>query len=386
MLIKGLVLFIGLATFDLEAKWQVSPALDLGTRLYDSIEGKKDITADPQLWIEFDYENSENGLESRFKPIVNLGATNDSIPNFDIQELYIRKAIDNWQITAGMNTLFWGVAESRHLVDIVNQRIPIRSLEGEEKLGEFVGQLDYFTENGQWSLLSLPLFRERDFALPEQRFSMQKEINTSQFVGLSKQNRSSFLIRYASVLDDWDLGTYFFQGLDRLPAFDKAYQSTVIYSELKQWAIDAQYTSDTWLGKLEAVHRHHSYGGKSWAYTLGAEYYFYGIHESNKDLSMLFELHRDTDAKMRENQVYRNASFAGTRLAWNDTSATTLLIGALIDNSGDSIAIKSEFETRIYNQLSLDVEVRLFLKQRPYQPLYQYKNDDFVEVRLTYYL
>ncbi|TMP20465.1 hypothetical protein CWB99_24310, partial [Pseudoalteromonas rubra] len=67
---------------------------------------------------------------------------------------------------------------------------------------------------------------------------------------------------------------------------------------------------------------------------------------SSKDLSLLLELHRDTDAEARENQIYRNSSFVGSRLAWNDTDATTLLLGALIDNGGDSIAIKGEFETR----------------------------------------
>ncbi|TLX51329.1 hypothetical protein CWC31_06855 [Pseudoalteromonas ruthenica] len=373
-------------------QWQITPAVELGARQYNGesarVQQTHNFAWDPRLWLELDYRSRASGIQAHIKPVVTVAATNSALPEWDLQEAYLQKTFYNWQLSAGMNTVFWGVAESRHLVDIVNQRIPARNFEGEEKLGELLVQVDYFTENGTLSLLSMPWFRSRDYSQPDERFSLPVAISQERFVGLSEHTRESLALRYATVLDDWDVGAYFFHGLDKTPAFEitEQGQGQAIYSALQQWGLDAQYTSERWLGKLEAVHRNHDYGGSSWAYTLGGEYYFYGVAGSSIDLSLLLELHRDTDAEARENQIYRNSSFVGSRLAWNDTDATTLLLGALIDNGGDSIAIKGEFETRIHSQLSLDIEARMFVEQQPQQPLYLYRDDDFIEVRLTYYL
>ena len=210
--------------------------------------------------------------------MVTVAATNSALPEWDLQEAYLQKTFYNWQLSAGMNTVFWGVAESRHLVDIVNQRIPARNFEGEEKLGELLVQVDYFTENGTLSLLSMPWFRSRDYSQPDERFSLPVAISQERFVGLSEHTRESVALRYATVLDDWDVGAYFFHGLDKTPAFEitEQGQGQAIYSALQQWGLDAQYTSDRWLGKLEAVHRNHDYGGNSWAYTLEEDITFMG--------------------------------------------------------------------------------------------------------------
>lgn len=101
-------------------------------------------------------------------------------------------------------------------------------------------------------------------------------------MGQSKQDRESFVLRYSGVWDDWDIGGYFFHGLDRKPAFELANGQGFIanYSQLDQVALDVQYTASRWLGKGEAVYRDHVLGGKSWAYVIGGEYYFYGVAAS----------------------------------------------------------------------------------------------------------
>lgn len=373
-------------------QWNFTSGVDLGIRQYNPDAAREQQTdnfeLDPSVFFELDYADQYTGVSASILPVLTLGADNSAVPQFDMRELYLAKEFEHFQLKVGMNTLFWGVAESRHLVDIVNQQVVVRNLDGEQKLGELIFQYDYFIDNGTLSLLYLPYFRPQDYSKPDDRLSLPLEVIEENYVGQSKQDRETFVLRYSGVWDDWDLGGYFFHGLDRKPAYELAEKKGFIanYSQLDQVALDVQYTASRWLGKGEAVYRDHALGGTSWAYVIGGEYYFYGIVAGDKDLSLLAELHRDTDSTARSNQIYRNASFLGARLAWNDIDDTSFLAGALVDNNGDSWAIKAEYETRLSSQLSLDVEARLFLEQAEDHLFYLYRDDDFIEVRLTYYL
>ncbi|HHH47651.1 MAG TPA: hypothetical protein ENK51_01995, partial [Gammaproteobacteria bacterium] len=59
----------------------------------------------------------------------------------DIRELNWLKASDNWELRAGIGKVFWGVTESQHLVDIINQTDFVENLDGEDKLGQPMIQL-----------------------------------------------------------------------------------------------------------------------------------------------------------------------------------------------------------------------------------------------------
>ena len=61
----------------------------------------------------------------------------DSARNLiDIQELSWIRVGEDWELRAGVRKVFWGVTESRHLVDVINQLDFTEGLDGEEKLGQ----------------------------------------------------------------------------------------------------------------------------------------------------------------------------------------------------------------------------------------------------------
>ncbi len=60
----------------------------------------------------------------------------DGRSRVDFRELSYRKAWRDWELAVGFREVFWGVAESRHVVDQLNQRDPVTSLQGYEKLGQ----------------------------------------------------------------------------------------------------------------------------------------------------------------------------------------------------------------------------------------------------------
>ena len=385
-------------SFDIYANWNVTSGIDISARLYNKDDSffvnKQDFEWDPSLWFDVSYSNNETRLDFAFKPVFGIAPNNNEVPNFDVSELFVRKQYQDWQWQVGMDTIFWGVAESRHLVDTVNQIVFVRNLEGESKLGELILRLDYFTENGRLSFLSLPAFRERRFAEHTDRLSIPGQVIDSTFVGQSKHDHSSYIVRYSMVLDDWDLAAYHYDGMGREPTIIPSEDMSrglnnsgliAVYQHLTQWALEAQYTSDNWLGKFEAVHRDKYVSGDSWAYIAGLEYYFYGVFLGTKDLSVLVELLRDTDQFTQENKSFNNSTFAGLRLTWNDDAETSLLLGTMIDNNGDSITVKGNFDTRINDNLSIKIEARVFTEQERFQPLYAYKDDDFFQVTLNYF-
>ena len=59
----------------------------------------------------------------------------DQRTHWDIRELYYQKAKNKWEFNIGLKKIFWGVTESNHLVDIINQTDQVESFDGEAKLG-----------------------------------------------------------------------------------------------------------------------------------------------------------------------------------------------------------------------------------------------------------
>ena len=80
--------------------------------------------------FRFDYEDSDRNL-------------------VDIQELAWIRVGDGWEFRAGVRKVFWGVTESRHLVDVINQVDFTEGLDGEEKLGQPMLNLSLFVRSSQ---------------------------------------------------------------------------------------------------------------------------------------------------------------------------------------------------------------------------------------------
>ena len=54
----------------------------------------------------------------------------------DIRELAWLHAAEDWELNVGISKVFWGVTESIHLVDIINQSDLVENIDGEDKLGQ----------------------------------------------------------------------------------------------------------------------------------------------------------------------------------------------------------------------------------------------------------
>ena len=118
------------------------------------------------FWLDGQYQGQENGLnpslmlqpefywrsddgQQRVSIVgfARLDSVDDERTHADLREAYWGIDGDDWDLTAGISKVFWGVTESRHLVDVINQTDLVESIDKESKLGQplvnFKLQRDY---------------------------------------------------------------------------------------------------------------------------------------------------------------------------------------------------------------------------------------------------
>ena len=83
--------------------------------------------------------------------------------HFDVRELYWETFGETWDLRIGIARVFWGVVETQHLVDIINQTDTVENSDGEDKLGQPMINLSLVRDWGTVDLFVLPGFRERTF-------------------------------------------------------------------------------------------------------------------------------------------------------------------------------------------------------------------------------
>ena len=74
--------------------------------------------------------------EGNVSPFTRLTGRNSDRSHVGIREAYISTRSGDWDFLMGANKVFWGVAESRHSVDIINQITLSEDTEEKDKLGQ----------------------------------------------------------------------------------------------------------------------------------------------------------------------------------------------------------------------------------------------------------
>lgn len=320
-----------------------------------------------------------------------LDAQDQDRSHFDIREFKWIGLFDEFQIAAGINTVFWGVTESNHLVDILNQDDGLEDVDGEDKLGQPMIELSYNTEFGLFSAYFMTYFRERHFPGEKGRLrsAMPIDYSLTQYGAASDKWHMDWAVRWSHVIGDFDVGLSHFQGLSRDPSFvmgeDGLGNPVLIprYDLIKQTGLDLQATLNGWLLKVESIYQ----TGPTenyWAATAGFEYTFYGLFGGDSDIGVLTEYLYD-DRGDRATTSFENDIFAGFRWTPNDVDSTELLMGAIFDLNSSAKFLNIEGSRRLGDNWKISLDVRLFLGFPVVDPLYPLSRDDFIQLRLARY-
>ncbi|MFQ5328425.1 MAG: hypothetical protein ACE5D4_00355 [Thermodesulfobacteriota bacterium] len=337
------------------------------------------------------YHEWEGGHSFTAVPFVRLDSADSERTHFDIREFFGLWLFERFEVGVGIRKIFWGVTESQHLVDIINQTDLVESIDGEEKLGQPMVNLSIPHEWGALDLFILPWFRERTFPGREGRLRSSLVVDTDQttYENGAEENHIDFAVRYSHTIGDWDIGLSHFRGTGRdpslLPGTDSGGNPVLLprYEQINQTGIDAQLITGEWLWKMEAIYRS-GQGNSFAALTGGFEYTLVGIAGSRMDLGIISEWLYD-DRGDGAPTPFENDIMAGMRLAVNDAEGTEALLGMIQDIGSSARFLSLESSRRFGDHLKTSLEIRLFLAQPPDDLLYDLRDDDLMRIEVAYY-
>lgn len=344
------------------------------------------VAAAPEFYHVWDDEQQSLTIT----PFLRFDQRDDERTHGDIREFIWRNQFDSWQIKAGIGKIFWGVTESQHLVDVINQTDFVENIDGEDKLGQPMIQTTFEQDWGNVDVFVLPYFRERTFAGAEGRpLAMPVNTDQSSYESGDEQQHIDYAARLFTSLDIWDIGLSYFDGTSRDPVFNPNYydpiSNTLIprYLQMQQTGVDIQATTDEWLWKLEIIHRNWSAENFT-AATGGFEYTFVGVFDSSADIGWVAEYLYD-DRGDTATTFFEHDVMMGLRLALNDEASTDALLGFIIDKETHDTLISLEANRRIGSNWKLTVEARVFSNIDNVSLLNTLRADDFVQIDLGYY-
>ena len=326
-------------------------------------------------------------------PFLRVDDTDDERTHGDLREASVTVYSDNLDVRLGISKVYWGVTESRKLVDIVNQSDLIEEPEGNEKLGQPMVMLRGHMAEFEATALVLPAFRPRTFSGPEGRLRPAIAIDEDRALYESDERtgRVDVAFRLKGRIDDIDAGVSYFSGTSREPRFEFDGTALVpVYDVIDQAGLDVQATLDSTLLKLEAITRDGHRGANARRFSavvLGVEHTLSQVAGTNWDLGLILEFDWDDRPSSAPPTIYDKDFFLGARFAFNDDGDSSALLGALVDAEKGSVYAKLEASTRLFESYRLEFEGQFVLRADDLDSvLRQYRNDSFFSIRLMHFL
>ncbi len=287
----------------------------------------------------------------------------DKRTHWDIRELYYQKAKKNWELSIGLKKVFWGVTESNHLVDIINQTDAVESFDGEDKLGQPMIQYTWSSDKfGNFDFFYLPYHRKQTFTgkRGRLRFPVVLDKDDVNYESDAKEWRQDIAFRWSHYFGAFDVGLSHFYGNGREPLFTFSQNGDLnaFYPIINQTGLDIQATHNAFLWKLESIYRS-SNAQDFFALVAGLEYTFSNIDGNGLDIGVLGEYLYDERDELALNAL-QNDVFFGSRIALNDTQDTSLLIGGMKDLEKSSLIFSIEASRRIGSSWKAELEGRFF--------------------------
>jgi hypothetical protein len=338
---------------------------------------------------ELRYRSPDRRHLVRFAPNIRVDSRDRERSLVDVTELVWTYAGDDWETVTGINKVFWGVTESRHLVDIVNQTDLAEDIDGEEKLGQPMFSIATQRDWGRIDAFVLTGFRERTFPGPQGRLRapLSVDVDNPEYESGAAENHVDYALRYTHYFGDWDVGLSGFHGTGREPRLSENAAGNAlipVYDQIAQLGADLQYTRDAMLYKFEGIVREGN-GDTFAAAVAGFEYTLYQLRESPLDLGLLVEYLYDGRDASAPLTIYDNDVFAGARLTLNDTQDTAVLAGAVVDVDDRSTLLTIEAERRLGNDWTVEIESRWFVNAAPGNLLRSFERDDYLTLRIRRY-
>ena len=301
----------------------------------------------------------------------------------DIRELYWRGVFNKHELSVGIKEIYWGVAESNHIVNIINQTDVVENFDGEAKLGQPMVHYSYANTFGIIDVFVMPYFRTITFPGEKGRFRTPIVLNGDEFPIESKAGKyhPDMAIRWSNYIGIFDIGVSYFYGTHRQPLIASIYEFAPIYGLVHQTGLDLQATTGPILWKFEGIINSNSI--KDYAVlATGLEYTFGNVGGKGLDIGLVGEYLYDSRDELAFGSL-QNDVFTGMRLAFNDFNSTEILAGAIFDLERTSKLFSIEASRRIKETFKAELEGRIFSTVSPSEFIYFVRQDSYLQFSIS---
>lgn len=348
---------------------------------------KQNLSLAGEARLEAYWKDGDSGLI--ISPFVRLDQKDGNRSHFDLREAKWVGVFDPFEIRIGIDKTFWGVTESAHLVDIINQDDALEDIDAEDKLGQPMVAVTYNAGPGLLTAYLLPYFRERRFPGADGRPAGPLVVDRSltEFQSGDNNWHSDWALRWSQYVGAFDLAVSYFSGTDRDPRLVPVYflvgppALAPHYDLIDQAGLEAQGTFGALLLKGEAIYQWND-RQDFFAFAGGFEYSFYGIRGGVSDLGVLAEILYDDRGADADNP-FEGDIFLGARWAANDVAGTTILAGGIFDLNSSSKLFNIEASRRLGDDWKITLDARFFFNVAPVDPLLPFADDDFLQLRIA---
>jgi len=348
------------------------------------------ISIDPEIYAEW-----SNNKNITFRPFYMIDNEDSHRTHFDIRELRYSLYGDNWETNIGIGQVFWGVTESKNLVDIINQFDVVDDPLLKTKLGQPLINLTLIEDYGYFDFYIMSYFRERTSPGKKGRLRTDPYFikNSTTYEGGS-QWTPELAARWSNNYDDYDISFHGFLGYGRAPSIDVKIIDGLTnyapnYQRVRQLGGTVQRTLDSTLLKLEWIARHGEKDanlrrGGYFSSVLGLEHTLFQSIGDNGDISLLIEYNFDS-RRSRSSDSLQDDIFIASRFVLNDAQNTEMLIGSIFDLDGDGQIYQLDFGRLLHDSLKLAVKGAVYQNGRLGSNLYILRQDSWLEVSLKQY-
>ncbi len=301
----------------------------------------------------------------------------------EAREAFINSMYNNLDFFIGHRQVFWGVAESKNVVDIINQKDNAANQGNDAKLGAPSISIEKLTDFGDFQIWYLPKFRNRTFNDSDSHPSNGLDVKSSSYERKNGQNADDLALRLSSSMDDWDYAGSLFYGTAREPLFKSSNSNNglqAFYPKLKSLGLEGQFTGEEMLLKWESLSGKQS-DEHFFSLVSGLEYTSYNVLKKKWDLGIILEYQFDDRAQSVSNEFF----VLGKRIIFNDTLDSNILALFSFDNNLDQSFLSIEGSRRLNEWSSIELTTRFYNARKIASYYKQLSDDDEIQLKLKIY-
>ncbi len=303
----------------------------------------------------------------------------------EARQAYFRSPFAGFDVFFGNRQEFWGKAESKNVVDVINQSDAAANEGKSGKLGAPSISAERYLDIGDLQLWYISNFREKTFNDSDAHPSNGVLVSSAQYARKDGKDADDFAVRLSSFAGDWDLAGSIFYGTARDPILSLNSNGSALnpyYALQKSIGFEAQYTGNVTLIKWESLHGTQSslIGTHDFtAAVTGFEYTYYGPFETTWDIGLIGEIQHDDRPQAAANQF----GVAGIRLIFNDIADSNFLFLASVDRKKDQSFVSLEASRRVNDVTSVKLTSQFYNARTATSAFGQLSDDDAITLTLN---